>query len=754
MATIQEALMHGWQQQRAGQFAVAEEIYRRILEAKPDHVEALCLMGTVCQRQGKLEAAAEHLQRALSLNPDYADAHNNLGVVTATMGRRGEAIEHFREVVRLRPDDGDAANNLGNALREEKKLDEAVEQLRNALRLRPDNAAAFHNLALTLHEQGKLEVSVEQFQQAVRLRPDFADAHSGLGLVLAKLKRWDAAANHFQQFIRLRPDLPDGYIELGAVLREQGNLEESADQLQRALGIKPDDAGLRSSLGLTLQMLGQLPEAEAHLRAALTLDPEHADAHNNLAITLAQIGRFPEAIEAYGEAIRLNPDQPIFRRNRALAWLTLGDFDKGWPEYEYRWKCPEFTQRDYPQPRWRGEPTSGKTILLYAEQGLGDTLQFIRYARFVKRPGTTVLAEVQAPLARLLAKVEGIDRVIAMGQPLPPFDLHCPLMSLPGIFQTTVDSIPNKVPYLDPDPERVNFWRSQIESFPEFKIGICWQGNPKQHSDRLRSIPLIHFAPLTRLRGVQLFSLQKEPGAEQLREMANAMPIINLARRLDLSGGAFLDTAAVMSHLDLVITCDTAIAHLAGAIGVPVWVALCAAPDWRWLENRDDSPWYPTMRLFRQSKLGRWDDVFERMAEEIKQKIAKPNPEAVTIQIAPGELLDKITILQIKSERITDAAKLRNVRAELASLSAACDQFLPPSEQVSTLVAELKSVNEAIWTVEDALRTCEREQRFDSQFIEKARSVYRNNDRRAAIKRQINDYYAAQFVEEKEHPPY
>jgi tetratricopeptide (TPR) repeat protein len=623
------------------------------------------------------------------------------------------------------------------------------------LRLRPDNAAALHNLGLALHDQGKLEESVEQFQQAVRLRPDFADAHSDLGMVLAKLKRWDDAAAHFQQVIRLRPDQPDGLIHLGAVLRELGKLDESAERLRQAARMKPDDASLHSSLGLTLQMLGRLTESEEHLRIALKLDPKHADAHNNLAVTLAQMCRFPEAIEQYDEAIRLQPEQAIFRRNRALAWLTLGDFEKGWPEYEQRWKCPGFTERDYPQPRWRGEPLAGKTILLYAEQGLGDTLQFIRYARFVKRPGATVIVEVQPGLARLLAKIEGVDRIVPQGEPLPRFDVHCPLLSLPGVFQTSVETIPGKTPYLFADPERADFWRRELEPFPDFKVGICWQGNPKQGSDRLRSIPLIHFASLARMRGVRLFSLQREPGAEQLRDLGDAFPIIDLARRLDLAGGAFLDTAAVMTHLDLVITCDTAIAHLAGALGVPVWLALSAAADWRWLDGRQDSPWYPTMRLFRQSKLGRWDDVFERMAEELKHKAEKPaNPKSIPVELAPGELLDKITILQIKAERITDPTKLRNVRSELAFLSAARDRSLPPSEQISALMQELKGVNEAIWDIEDALRACERAQRFDSKFIEQARSVYRNNDRRAAIKRQINEHYAAQFIEEKEHPAY
>jgi hypothetical protein len=294
-----------------------------------------------------------------------------------------------------------------------------------------------------------------------------------------------------------------------------------------------------------------------------------------------------------------------------------------------------------------------------------------------------------------------------------------------------------------------------LANLPDFKIGIAWQGNPKQGGDRLRSIPLLHFAPLARLPGVRLLSLQKEHGAEQLRELADALPIVDLARRLDLSGGAFLDTAAVMMNLDLVISCDTAIGHLAGALGVPVWLALAAAPDWRWFQDREDTPWYPTMRLFRQSKLGRWDDVFERMADEVRKEITTgASPHSISIEISSAELLDKLTILQIKSERIRDAAKLGNIRKELAALQAARDKSLPPSEDISRLTAELKKVNEAIWEAEDFLRTQEKAKRFDGSFIEMARSVYRNNDRRSAIKRQINERCSSHFVEEKEHPKY
>jgi len=755
MATLAEALSQGWQYQRAGRLDVAEQIYRKIIEVQPDQPDALYLLGTVCHRQGKLDEAVQHLLMAVSVRPDYAEAHNNLGVVMATMGHRLDAVKHFRHVVRIKPNDPDASNNLGNALREQGELDEAVERLRYALRLRPDFPDALHNLGLALHDQGKLEEAVVQLTQAVRLRPDFAEVLNDLGMICGKMKRWDEAADHFQQFVRLRPDHADGYAHLGAVLREQGKLDESADRLRQAVRINPASANIRSNLGLTLQQLGQLVEAEEHLREAIRLDPDHADAHNNLGVSLAQMNRFDDAISEYGEALRIKPDQAVYRRNRALAWLTQGDFEKGWPEYEHRWKCPGFVERNFKAPRWTGEPIENKTILLYAEQGLGDTLQWIRFAPLVKQFGANVIAEVQPSLMRLLSRVKGIDRLYAQGETLPAFDFHIPLGSLPGVFQTTVETVPAEVPYLTAEEERVEYWSGQLSALSEFKVGIAWQGNPKQGGDRLRSIPLIHFAPLARLDGVQLISLQKEPGSEQLKEMADALPIIDLARRLDLSGGAFLDTAAVMMSLDLVITCDTAIGHLAGALGVPVWLALSSAADWRWLTHRDDTPWYPSMRLFRQSRLGRWDDVFERMAEEIEKHLSPAGgTQSIPVEISAGELIDKITILEIKSERVKDANKLQNIRNELEALAKVRDDALPPSDQINALTADLKQVNIAIWEAEDYLRACENAKKFDEDFIDVARSVYRNNDQRAGLKRQINEYFSSSLIEEKEHPSY
>jgi ADP-heptose:LPS heptosyltransferase len=298
----------------------------------------------------------------------------------------------------------------------------------------------------------------------------------------------------------------------------------------------------------------------------------------------------------------------------------MGDFEHGWPEYEWRWRRPKSPPRRLPQPRWDGAPLAGKTLLVYMEQGLGDMLQFIRYAPLLKAQGANVLVECPAFLHPLLSRCPGIDRLLAEGSPLPEFDVHVPLLSLPHLLGTTLATIPAQVPYLYAGEERVQRWAEELRPLEGFKVGICWQGNRHHQWDHFRSFPVEHFAALAAVPGVRLVSLQKGPGAEQLRKLGGSFPVVELDSEKDASAAAFMDTAAIMKNLDLVVTVDTSIAHLAGGLGVPVWVALSAVSDWRWLLQREDSPWYPTLRLFRQRALGDWDGVFGRMAAELKKQ--------------------------------------------------------------------------------------------------------------------------------------
>ncbi len=466
-----------------------------------------------------------------------------------------------------------------------------------------------------------LDDALAAFRQALRARHDHCEARNNLGVTLADKGQLAEAAGCYRLVLQRKPNAADTHNNLGVVLAQQGKHTAAIPCYRRALELRPQYAAAHNNLGNALRHEGKLDEALASLREALRLKPEYGEAYNNLAIVLVKLERVDEAIANYHQALRLKPDYPDAHKNLGLALLGKGDYAAGWPEYEYRWGTKEMPARKFAQPRWDGGPLDGKTILLYAEQGLGDTLQFIRYAALVTERGGKVVVECQKALVKLLARCAGIDRLVPQGEPLPEFDTQAPLMSVPGILgispvghvsyvpgadrqlgnvssthesgavghngDTTNGHVKN-VPhsdgaYLAADPERVRRWGQELRTLTGFKIGIAWQGSRTYQDDRFRSIPLVKFAPIARVKGVRLVSLQKGHGSEQLAKVRD-WRILDFGKKLD-ADGPFLDTAAVMKHLDLVITSDTAIAHLAGGLGVPVWLATSTAADWRWLQD-------------------------------------------------------------------------------------------------------------------------------------------------------------------------
>jgi tetratricopeptide (TPR) repeat protein len=624
---------------QAGNLRQAEQIYRQILQAEPGQAEVWYLLAAACQALGRSDEANASLQQGVRLQPHLrmpealreqltqaapaassicAQEHNSLGVALARQARPAEAAAHFKEAVRLQPDFAEAHNNLGNALLEQGQRNEAAASYRQALRLKPDCAEAHNNLGNLLRELGQFVDAVAHCQEAVHLRPDFAEAHNNLGSALQAQGKLDRAVACYQQALDLRPNYAEAHNNMGAVAAQQQNFDQAMAHFKQALAFQPGYADAYNHLGLTWVAQGRFQQAVACYQQAIALKPDFAEAHNNLGYALKEQGRFDEALASFLRALRLKPDYADAHWNRSLIWLAQGDFRQGWPEYEWRWKLKDLPPPTLHQPRWDGSDLNGRTILLHAEQGLGDVLQFIRYAPLVRQRGGRVILACPQSLLPLLARCAGIDQILAKGSPLPPFDVHAPLLSLPGLFRTTLADIPASVPYLYPDPGLVEHWRRQLSTITAFKVGIVWQGNPKHKLDRQRSIPLRHFEALARIPGVQLFSLQKGAGTEQIEVLQGRFSLIDLGSRLDQTSGAFMDTAAVMHSLDLVVTSDTAIAHLAGGLGVPVWLALPFVADWRWLLDRDDSPWYPSMRLFRQTRPGDWDDVFQRLAAAIE----------------------------------------------------------------------------------------------------------------------------------------
>jgi Tfp pilus assembly protein PilF len=450
--------------------------------------------------------------------------------------------------------------------------------------------------------------------------PDF---HNNFGNILAKLGTFEQAVASFRKALELRPGYAEAHNNLANALGQQGKNDQAIQSYLTAVELNPKYVEAHGNVGHAYRRVGKLQEAAASFRRALELVPDHAEAHANLGLALQDQGQLDQALAAFDKAVELKPDHAQARLNRALVMLAAGKFEAGWREYEWRWKTDSnrLPRPELDCPLWDGGQLKDRTILLHCEQGLGSTLQFIRYVPLVAQRATRVIVECQPPLKQLLSQLAPEVRVLAKGENLPPFNVHAPLMSLPWILGTTLATIPAKIPYLHADPVLMEKWRAELSKFPGLKVGIAWQGNPMYAGDPLRSIPLVYYRPLGQVQGAHLVSLQKNLGTEQLAKAPPDFRLLDLNHRLDETSGPFMDTAAVMMNLDLVITSDTSIAHLAGALGVPVWVALSFAPDWRWMRDREDSPWYPTMRLFRQKQFGDWDGVFLRIAGALKTEM-------------------------------------------------------------------------------------------------------------------------------------
>jgi len=470
-----------------------------------------------------------------------------------------------------------------------------------------------------LLQEGRVNQAAEVYRELIRANPAVVEAWYLLGAIAQLEGKPAESLGFYQQALRLAPNHLEARNNLGVALQALGRIDLAEACLRDAIRLRPDFADAHSNLGNALQCRGLLDEAIACYRQAIRLKPDYLDAHNNLGNALRAQRRSAEALECYNEALRIRPDHAQVHLSRALLRLQLGDFELGWPEYEWRLKCKEYAIPSYPRPMWDGSPLNGQTILIYGDHGLGDTLQFIRYVPLVQGRGGRVIVAVRKPLVRVIASCPGVEMVIPEGEVLPDFAVYIPAMSLPRIFGTTLATVSAQVPYLAADLELVERWRDDIGQDNGFRIGIAWQGNPAYTKDRQRSFALMQFEPLSHLEGVRLYSLQKDFGAEQIAEASNRFVVTDLSSRFT----DFMDTAAAMRNLDLVIAADTSIVHLAGALGFPVWVALPFDSDWRWLLNRDDSPWYPTMRLFRQTRPGDWCDVFKRIADELRARLSR-----------------------------------------------------------------------------------------------------------------------------------
>ncbi len=495
------------------------------------------------------------------------------------------------------------------------QLDKAVELYRRITQVEHEADELWNELAILHLRMQQLNAGVDCLRRAVALSPNNLNYHAMLGTALQMMKRPAEAVDSFERALEIGPPAAQLFNNLALALKDAGRTDDALRAFDEALTVQPDYVNGHFNRGNLLFGLGRLDEAVADYRHAARLAPDDAAAMCKLGMALYDLGRLDEALSTYNKALQIKPDYPDVRRNRALIWLSRGQYVQGWPEYEWRLKCDGATKRSVDAPRGEGQDLKGCTLFVYAEQGLGDALQFIRYLPLVLEMHGSVLADVHARLVPLLAQ-SGFGQHLVQAGSTPTCDFHCPLMSLPGSVPATRGEPYWGGRYLAANPQLVAKWKDRLREITGFKIGIAWAGNPDHPHDRFRSADLRQFAPLATVPGARLISLQKGPGSEQLAHVGREFDVVDLGPELD-SSGAFMDTAAVMQNLDLVITVDTAVAHLAGGLGVRVWVSLEYSPDWRWLSEGDSTVWYPSMRLFRQRELGGWPRVFAEMAVEL-----------------------------------------------------------------------------------------------------------------------------------------
>ncbi|MDH4027508.1 MAG: tetratricopeptide repeat protein [Nitrospirota bacterium] len=604
---------------QSGRLAEAEDLYRQILQFEPGHADALHLLGVTAYQRGNNSLAVEYIEKAtgidsavpyyhnnlgsalmnlgeavraehcfneaLRLKPDYSEAWNNLGNSVRVQGRDDEAMTSYKRSIELNSEFVPAINNIANLLKDRGEFDDAIRHYHKAISLQPDLAETYYNLGNALKESGRPDEAVEQYRRAISLNPDFAEAHNNLGNVLKKKKRYEEAVRHYNRAMTLKPALTEAYTNLSDAYREQGRFDEAVEQCKRALILKPDFELAYVNLGNIFLDKGNYSDALAYNQKAIDIKPDFKDAHFNKGIVL----------------------------------LLRGEFNEGWKEYEWRFHSKEILKdigyTDMKIPLWDGSPLEGKTILIKSEQGIGDHIQFIRYAPLVKERGGRVIYECHKELMRLFEGHSGIDVLIekpyTSGCAEDP-DTYVYLLSLPGVFGTTLDNIPAGVPYPGVDKHTSDGWNERFDK-KMFNVGLVWSGDPGHRNDRNRSCRLSDLTPLADVSGVALYSLQKDgPGV-----IPAGMKITDLGTEFN----DFYDTAAAIENMDLVISVDTSVAHLAGAMGKTVWTLLPFIPDWRWMIDREDTPWYPAMRLFRQQRPGDWQSVINRVVYELKESV-------------------------------------------------------------------------------------------------------------------------------------
>jgi tetratricopeptide (TPR) repeat protein len=605
-----------------GRLEEAADCFERALALRPDFAKAARNLGIAQQELGRLESAEANLRRAVELGPAAAANHAALGALLRLRAKTGEAIAAYRAAAERAPHDAGVWFALGNLLGAEQRHLEAAAAYDKALELRPNWASALSKLAGARLGLGAPADAEALSRRAVGLEPANMELVIDLGTILQAERRHDEAIDCYRQALESDAGLVRAHINLAIALQAIGNGEEAIVAAERAAALAPDLGETQGSLGYVLLREGQFAKAEEAYRRQSILEPNAALPLIALGDALRGQEKLSEAIEAYRRALALAPDNANGHANLALTLLAAGDYAQGWPEYEWRWRADRFRAeaRPFVKPRWDGADLSGKTILLHAEEGYGTTIQFLRYVPLVAARGARVIVECQGPVLPLAAKIPGIVAALPLGGELPDFDFEAPLVSLPHIFGSRLDSLPPANCFLVPW-ELTEKWQRRWQRVSGWRVGLAWQGSTQRRGNRFRFIALSRFAAPLLVPGYGFVSLQAGAGREQIAETGYGGRLLDPKADGEYGGEAFadfLETAAMLQALDLVITVDTAIAHLAGALGRPTWLLLPRPADWRWLTGRNDSPWYPSMRLFRQPTSGDWASVLNEVERALR----------------------------------------------------------------------------------------------------------------------------------------
>lgn len=574
-------------------------------------------------QSGGLEEAKRLYGDVLAIEPRHADSLHLLGVLEGQEGNPIRAIELINQAIAVKPNVALYHNNLGNAYKEKREFQPALNSYARAIELNPAYAEAFCNSGVVLSLVGRYGEARVRQEYAIFLQPRIPEFRNSLGVTYASEGNNEAAIKEYEKAIELRRDFAEAYCNRGNALHRIGRHQAAIADYRRALEIKSDYVEALSNLGNVYAFICDHTNARELHERAIQIKYSYAEAHNNLGFTLSEMGLYEEALASYRRALELEPGYPMAHWNLACCLLQLGEYEPGWQEYEWRWKydlpAGSVHSFGFGSPQWTGgESLAGKSILLHAEQGFGDTIQFCRYARRVKSLGANVILRVQNPLKKLISTFDGEIKVLGEQEPLPSFDYHCPLLSLPLAFKTSSDSVPGMGRYLSVDQECLRHWTERLGPKKRFRVGVVWSGNARHTKDHRRSMTfdqIIKCIP----ENVECICLHKE-----LRDGERGA--LDRSGRVQFFGEEikdFSDTAALCELMDLVISVDTSVAHLAGALDGPVWVLLPTNPDWRWLVSGQECAWYPSARLFRQEKPCDWSNVIDQVKSELGEIVER-----------------------------------------------------------------------------------------------------------------------------------